>query len=87
MDDPKSMVSPRNNADWCHNNRCVSPMQLSLHDELRSCRKSGEKITIQCFASIFALQLVEMTKKLDATSSDKVLPEVTHKTFPHIRFD
>jgi hypothetical protein len=80
MDDPKSMVSPRNNADWCHNNRCVSPMQLSQHDELKSCRKSGGEITIQCFAGILALQLVAMAKKLDATSSDKFLPEVTHKT-------
>jgi hypothetical protein len=35
---------------------------------------------IQRFAGILVLQLVEMAKKLDATSSDKFLPEVTHKT-------
>ena len=83
MDDPKSMVSPCNDTDWHYSNRCLSPMQSSKYDELQSCRKSGGTHD-SAFSGILALQLIEMTKKLESTSSDKFLPEVRHQAYVNL---
>jgi hypothetical protein len=59
---------------------------LCNHHNMMNCRVAENQggTHDSAFSGILALQLIEMTKKLESTSSDKFLPEVRHQAYVNL---